>query len=100
MYKSILILILSSVVFAASAQKPIDQKATKQTRNLLYNLHRVAGSGVMFGHQDDLAYGVGWRGTPQRSDVLETTGSYPAVFGWDIGHKLDDVMNIDSASSS
>ena len=78
------------------AQAPADKRATKQTAALLINLRVVADKGTMFGHQDDVAYGVGWRGTPGRSDVLETTGSYPAVFGWDVGHQLDHVMNIDS----
>lgn len=95
-YLPLFILSLASTV--CFAQKPIDKKATKQTKNLLYNLHQVSKEGILFGHQDDLAYGVGWRGTPGRSDVLETTGSYPAVVGWDVGHQLNDVMNIDSVN--
>ena len=38
----------------------------------------------MFGHQDDLAYGVGWKYVPGRSDVKEACGDYPAMYGWDI----------------
>ena len=39
----------------------------------------------MFGHQDDLAYGVGWKYVPGKSDVKEVTGDYPAVMvlNWD-----------------
>ncbi len=46
---------------------------------------------VLFGHQDDTAYGHSWNGlagapeTAGRSDVKETVGDYPAVMGWDIG---------------
>jgi len=39
---------------------------------------------------DDLAYGNGWRaGVPNAkgyvSDVFNTCGDYPGVFGWDLG---------------
>jgi mannan endo-1,4-beta-mannosidase len=51
----------------------------------------------MFGHQDDLAYGVGWQYEPGRSDVKEVVGEYPAVFGWDLGHmELNKPVNLDS----
>ncbi len=49
------------------------------------NLRRLAGKALLFGHQDDLAYGVQWSNQPGRSDVKETAGSYPAVYGWDVG---------------
>jgi len=35
--------------------------------------------GVMFGHQDDPFYGIGWEYEPGRSDVLESCGDWPAV---------------------
>lgn len=51
----------------------------------------------MFGHQDDLAYGVGWKYEPGRSDVKEVTGNYPAVYGWELGHlEIDSPVNLDS----
>ncbi len=46
---------------------------------------------ILFGHQDDTAYGHSWNGlaggaeTTGRSDVKETVGDYPAVMGWDVG---------------
>ena len=46
-------------------------------------LKEIAPKGTMFGHQDDLAYGVGWKYEDGRSDVKEVTGEYPAVYGWD-----------------
>src|SRR6267143_1204152 len=64
---------------------PIDPGATAETRALFVNLRRLAGKAVLFGHQDDLAYGVHWFNQPGRSDVKETAGSYPAVYGWDVG---------------
>lgn len=76
---------------------PTDPKATEETRNLYANLQRLARQGVMFGHQDDLAYGIGWKYQQGRSDVKEVTGQYPAVVGWDLGHlELKSPMNLDS----
>ncbi len=48
------------------AQKslPADKHATPETINLYNNLKRVLGKGVMLGHQDDLAYGFGWKYEP------------------------------------
>jgi len=64
---------------------PVDARATAETRALFANLRRLAGKALLFGHQDDLAYGVQWSNQPGRSDVKETAGSYPAVYGWDVG---------------
>lgn len=90
-YLSFLLLGLS-----LSAQTPIDQKATKKTQNLLANLHEISSQGFMFGHQDDQAYGVGWKDEEGRSDVKETAGSFPAVHGWDVGSRLDRESNLDN----
>ncbi|MFD2571474.1 glycoside hydrolase family 26 protein [Spirosoma soli] len=75
---------------------PIDPKATAETKNLYINLQRLSTKGVMFGHQDDLAYGVGWQYQPGRSDIKDVVGEYPAVFGWDLGRlELDSAANLD-----
>ena len=51
----------------------------------------------MFGHQDDLAYGVGWKYEKGRSDIKDVTGDYPAVYGWELGHlEIDSPYNLDS----
>jgi len=63
----------------------VDPHATPETHALFVNLRRLAGKALLFGHQDDLAYGVQWFNEPGRSDVKETAGSYPAVYGWDVG---------------
>jgi mannan endo-1,4-beta-mannosidase len=76
---------------------PADTKASPETKNLYVNLQDLSRKGIMFGHQDDLAYGIGWQYQPGRSDVKEVVGEYPAVFGWDIGHlELGSAVNLDS----
>jgi mannan endo-1,4-beta-mannosidase len=57
---------------------------------LYRNLHKVAQKGVLFGHQDTLAYGVGWKADPNKldSDAYRICGKVPAIFIWDIGHLL------------
>ncbi|HUF11456.1 MAG TPA: glycosyl hydrolase [Rhodothermales bacterium] len=60
-----------------------DPEANLPTKALFHNLKRLAPEATMFGHHDDLAYGVTWRDEPGRSDVREASGSYPAVYGWD-----------------
>lgn len=53
--------------------------------------------GYMFGHQDDPFYGIAWEWEPNRSDVLETVGDYPAVMGFDLGGiEMADDKNLDS----
>ncbi len=79
-----------------SLAQPIDKQATKPTRNLLQNLKLISSKGFMFGHQDDQAYGVGWKAEDGRSDVKETAGSFPAVHGWDVGKRLSSDENIDN----
>lgn len=79
-----------------SLAQTADKKATKETKNLLANLHKQAGKGILFGHQDDLAYGVGWKYEAGRSDVKETTGQFPAVYGWELGRiEIDAPVNLD-----
>ena len=63
----------------------VDPDATDETRALYANLRQLAPDHVLFGHQDDLAYGVEWWDEEGRSDVMEVTGSYPAVYGWELG---------------
>ncbi|HSR38268.1 MAG TPA: glycosyl hydrolase [Phnomibacter sp.] len=74
-----------------------NRNATKETVSLHYSLqHFYAGGQVLLGHQDALAYGVGWRYEPGRSDVLEVTGAYPALYGWELGNlELDSTRNLD-----
>lgn len=61
-----------------------DKKATPETLILYKNLIKTINTGILFGHQDDLSYGVNWKYEARRSDVKEVTGDYPAVYGWDL----------------
>jgi hypothetical protein len=81
----------------AQGDLPSDKKATKETVNLYRNLKKLVGKGFMFGHQDDLAYGVGWKYETRRSDVKDVAGDYPAVYGWDLGNieSTENSNNID-----
>jgi mannan endo-1,4-beta-mannosidase len=102
----LLVLLLGSAL-AASAQagaddvNPSDPKATRKTVRLYHNLQLLARTNIMFGHQDDLAYGLDpngkrWVGDANRSDVKSVTGSYPAVYGWELGHlEVDSTRNLD-----
>lgn len=74
----------------------LDAKATKETKNLYQNLIKLKDKGVMFGHQDDLAYGVEWKYLDNYSDIQQISGDYPAVYGWEIGNiEHDEDKNID-----
>ena len=70
----------------------VDANATTETKLLFYNMKQLTEKGVMFGHQDATAYGIGWNTqgsdwmfTSTRSDVKDVCDSHPAVYGWDIG---------------
>ena len=82
-----------------SAQPLIDPKATAETRSLFVNLKANTQRGVMFGHQDGDAYGVGWRNGKGTPDVYAVAGDHPAVHGWDLG-KIEHgaAMNLDSVN--
>ncbi|WP_442794338.1 glycoside hydrolase family 26 protein [Pelobium manganitolerans] len=69
----------------ANATRLVDKQATKETKRLYKNLKKLSKSGIMFGHQDDLAYGVNWKYIAGKSDVHDITGDYAAVHGWDLG---------------
>jgi len=76
---------------------PVDRNATKETVALYRNLKKILPKGIMFGHQDDLAYGVGWQYEAGRSDIKDVTGDYPAVYGFELGRlELDHPVNLDS----
>lgn len=76
---------------------PADKKATPETQAVYKNMKQLSGKGIMFGHHDDLAYGVGWKSEKGRSDVQSVCGDYPAVFGWDFSHiELGEQNDIDS----
>ncbi|WP_369765452.1 glycoside hydrolase family 26 protein [Flavobacterium sp. WC2429] len=73
-----------------------DKKSTPETLILYQKLTKLTAKGILFGHQDDLAYGVNWKYEAGRSDVKELTGDYPAVYGYDLaGLEKKSATNID-----
>ena len=57
-FKYILVLTLASLfTFENNAQ--VNPKANKETKNLYRNLSTLPNGNFLFGHQDDLAYGIG-----------------------------------------
>ena len=94
------IALLFFLAFAGAAlgqnELPVDKKATAETIHLYNNLKKLRIKGFLFGHQDDLAYGVKWKYVPGRSDIKDVTGDYPALYGWELGRlELDHPMNLD-----
>jgi mannan endo-1,4-beta-mannosidase len=63
-----------------------DVGETRAARDrMLRVLRQLASSpGFALGQQDATAYGVGWSGDTDRSDVKSVCGSHVAVYGWDI----------------
>jgi hypothetical protein len=89
--------LLTYLVPAAQSDLPVDKNATQETVSLYHNLRKLVKQGILFGHQDDLAYGVGWKYVPGKSDIKEVTGDYPALYGWELGRiELDHPVNLDS----
>ncbi len=65
-------------------------------KQLLGRLAKLQKKGIMVGHQDDPVYGTTWKWDEGKSDVLLTTGEYPAVMGFDLGHlEIDSKENLD-----
>ncbi len=93
-------IVLFLAALAASGQAadmPVDKNATAETVRLYQHLKKNLAEGLLFGHQDDLAYGVGWKYVPGRSDIRDVTGEYPALYGWELGRiELDQPVNLDS----
>ncbi|MCK5134996.1 MAG: hypothetical protein KAR19_04350 [Bacteroidales bacterium] len=76
-----------------------DTLATPMASSLYYNLYQLSNDHVLLGHQDALAYGMGWKGDEFRTDIHDVSGDHPAVFGWDLGH-MGDTENIDGVPFS
>jgi hypothetical protein len=82
---------------SAHSQDCSDPQATAETRALYRNLYHLIGKNILFGHQDDPCYGVGWKYVEGKSDVRDVTGQYPAIFGFDLGRiELALPYNLDS----
>jgi mannan endo-1,4-beta-mannosidase len=89
------VLAISGLKAQVKPHMPSDPKATRETRNLYNNMQQLVEKGVMYGHHDDTGYGVNWRLQQDSSDVKAITGSYPAVYGWDLARiELDSTADI------
>lgn len=92
----VVVLILVSCQLCRAQELPANKKSSPQTIALYNNLKKLSVEGFLFGHQDDLAYGVNWRNEKGRSDVKEVCGDYPGIYGWDIAgieHNDDKDIN-------
>lgn len=81
-----------------STLKMVDTEAGVSTRNLYRNLHKYSGQGLMFGHQATLDYGYTWHSESLpdgtfRSDVNDVSGSFPAVYGWDVNYVANPTLD-------
>lgn len=95
----IALFLLTAIATQAVQPVPSDPKATRQTVQLFQKMLSLQSKGMMFGHQDDLAYGTNWYNVEGRSDVREVCGDYPAVFGWELGHlELGNAYSLDSVN--
>jgi mannan endo-1,4-beta-mannosidase len=84
------------ILSACTSQRLKDdgEIAASELKQLLVD---VSGKHILFGHQDDLAYGIGWKSVEGESDVKRVAGKYPSVFGWEIGN-IGDAVNIDGVA--
>lgn len=84
------------ICYQLNAQIPSDPQATPATKALYAKLKTLSKQFTIFGHQDALAYGVGWRGDKGRCDVKSVVNDHPGIYGWDIAHlELDSSREID-----
>nr|MBP7346982.1 hypothetical protein [Sediminibacterium sp.] len=79
------ILFLQIIPIMGQVYQTADKKASITTIKLFNNLFKVLPEGILFGHQDDLAYGLGWEYIPGKSVIQDAVGEYPAVYGWELG---------------
>ena len=99
MKKSVILLFcISSFILQSYSQKPADTKATKETLHLYNKMLSTVEKGIMIGHQDDFVYGHSWN-VKGVSDVKQTVGDYPAVYGWELGGlELGHLSSLDAVA--
>jgi hypothetical protein len=92
-----ILLICSGLATLAAKPVPSDPKATPEAVKLYQKMMKLQHKGLMFGHQDDMAYGTSWYSEEGRSDVKDVCGDFPAIIGWELGHlELNDAYSLDS----
>ena len=85
------------LLFNACQSKTAEYTKSQPATLLIEQLKNASSKAILFGHQDDLAYGIGWKGIPGQSDVKRVAGDYPAIFGWEIGN-IGDETNLDGVN--
>jgi mannan endo-1,4-beta-mannosidase len=87
---------------ASPSPTPADEKTARPTtlspaaETMRKKLAALAtGAELAFGHEDTTAYGVGWQGDSDRSDVKSLCGHHAAVHGWDLGDLEKSPRNLD-----
>lgn len=90
-------LIFSGLLFFLMSCGAAKNNSKASSRSLVNELNAIKGKGILFGHQDDLAYGMGWKYIDGESDVKRVAGDYPSLFGWELGGiELNHSVNLDS----
>lgn len=85
------ILYCTAIVALACACSAQNQRFDKNASALVKKFEDLAAQGkIMYGHQDDLLYGHSWKVSLEeqeytKSDVKDVCGSWPAVYGLDLG---------------
>ncbi len=99
------ILALASAIAIISCGGAQESDSQTPADALVKRLTDLVESGkIMYGHQDDLMYGHSWRLADDavqyvQSDVKDVTGSYPMVYGMDLGGiELGSPVNLDRNS--
>lgn len=90
-------IILGLAILVSCNQKTKTTKSLEYKNPIIAELESIKGQGILFGHQDDLAYGMNWSYMDGESDVKRVSGDYPALFGWELGGiELQHTHNLDS----
>ena len=90
-----------SLVRKSNLQVLADKEAAPATKYLMMRIKEIPKSGYAFGHQDAMAYGMGWKndGSSIKSDVHDVTGDFPGVYGFELGHlELGYSQNLDTVN--
>ncbi|GAA4281938.1 glycoside hydrolase family 26 protein [Gaetbulibacter aestuarii] len=105
LFLSAFILCSCKSLYNEAYQKPdlVDSKLTRSTKKLHKKLYVLSKKGFAIGQQDATSYGIRWKQNDstllKKSDMMDLSGDFPAVFGFDIGHiELGDTKNLDSVN--
>lgn len=91
-----------TMIAAAIALASCGPEETAADALVLQLTSSVEQGRIMYGHQDDLMYGHSWKLADDateyvKSDVKDVCGSYPAVYGLDLGGiELQSEKNLDN----